>query len=114
MSKKKAQSKAGEPWSEVSTKLDILIRLTALNVVKGMETQKEQIATLSDAGFQPKKIADILRTTSNTVSVALSAIRKEGASAKDEEEKADTPAKAQAPTTSTDSKPEVKENVQES
>jgi transcriptional regulator len=52
-----------------------------------MEKQKEQVAVLSDAGFKPKDIADILRTTSNSVSVALTAIRKERASMKAEEEK---------------------------
>jgi|GEM_PF-634294 len=65
--------------SEISGKLDTLIRLSALSLVKGIKTQKDQIALLSDAGFQPKEIADILGTTSNTVSVTLSAIRKERA-----------------------------------
>lgn len=107
--KKKIQTKAGEPWSEVSAKLDTLIRLSALNVVKGMETQKEQIAALSDAGFQPKQIADILRTTSNTVSVSLTAIRKERASAKAEEEKKEESPEASVVTPTAESKPEVKE-----
>lgn len=79
---KKIQAKTDDPWSEVSAKLDILIRLTALNVVKDVKLQKEQIRTLSDAGFGPSEIADILKTTSNTVSVVLSAIRKERTSTK--------------------------------
>ncbi len=40
------------------------------------QTQKEQIKTLSDVGFQPKEIAELLGTTGNTVNVALSAMRK--------------------------------------
>jgi DNA-binding CsgD family transcriptional regulator len=63
--------------SEITKRLDVLIRLSALNLVREMKVQKDQIALLSDAGFQPKQIADILGTTSNTVSVALSGIRKE-------------------------------------
>ena len=47
---KKTEAKAVDPWSQVSAKLDVLIRLSALNVVKDMKLQKEQIRTLSDAG----------------------------------------------------------------
>jgi hypothetical protein len=79
MSKKKPQPKSDEPWSEVSAKLDVLIRLSALTVVKGMKTQKEQIAVLSDAGFGPKAIASVLGASENTVNVALHGIRKERA-----------------------------------
>jgi len=80
-------SKKPDPQlSEISGKLDVLIRLSALGLVKGIKTQKEQIALLSDAGFQPKQIAGILGTTSNTVSVALSAIRKERAEKERKEE----------------------------
>jgi transposase len=69
--------KSDQLLAEVSKKIDVLIRLSALNLVKDIKKQKDQIALLSDSGFQPKQIADILRTTSNTVSVALNAIRKE-------------------------------------
>ena len=112
--KKRTQGQSGEPWSEVSTKLDTLIRLSALNVVKDLKTQKEQIATLSDAGFQPKEIASILRTTSNTVSVTLTEIRKERTSAKTEEEKEETPAKTSEVAPVAETQPEVKESAQES
>jgi DNA-binding CsgD family transcriptional regulator len=88
---KKVQAKASDPWSEVSAKLDILIRLSAINAVKDMKLQKEQIRTLSDAGFGPSEIADILDTTSNTVSVALTAIRKERTSTRVEEERKEQP-----------------------
>jgi DNA-binding CsgD family transcriptional regulator len=87
MSKKKvARKQVGEPWSDVSGKLDMLIRLSALNLVRDIKTQQEQIALLSDAGFQPKEIADVLLTTSNTVNVALNRIRKERAMAKEKED----------------------------
>lgn len=49
--------------------------LLALNLAKG-QSQREQIYILARVGFQPKEIADILDTTANTVSVALSRSRK--------------------------------------
>lgn len=60
---------------EVANKLDSLIRLIAIGLCEG-KTQKDQIALLASAGLQPKAIAEILGTTSNTVSVALSNLRK--------------------------------------
>ena len=62
--------------TELSAKLDILIRLVAVGLC-GDRGQREKIAILESAGLQPKAIAEILRTTPNTVSVVLSAIRKE-------------------------------------
>jgi len=68
-----------EQLAEISRKLDVLIRLSALQLVQNSERQKDQIASLADAGFQPKQIAEILGTTSNTVSVSLNAIKKDRA-----------------------------------
>jgi DNA-directed RNA polymerase specialized sigma24 family protein len=111
--KKKTIAKNGEPWPAVSAKLDTLIRLSALNIVKGMETQKEQIAVLSDAGFQPKEIAHILRTTSGTVRVTLTAIRKERASVKGGEEKEEKPEAILVEAPEAESKPDL-ETAQQS
>ncbi len=61
---------------EIADKLDILIRLTAIGLFEE-KTQREKIYLLSMAGLPPKDIADILDTTSNTVSVSLSIMRKE-------------------------------------
>lgn len=61
---------------ELDQKLDVLIRLVAIGVC-GDRTQREKIGMLGMAGLSPKTIADILGTTSNTVSVALSNLRKE-------------------------------------
>ena len=60
---------------EVASKLDTLIRLTAIGLF-GDKTQRDKIELLSSAGLQPKEIADLLGTTPNTVNVALSGIRK--------------------------------------
>ena len=59
----------------VLEKLDQLLRVLTISVTSGLK-QKEQIALLDRAGFQPKDIADLLGTTGNTVNVALNAQRK--------------------------------------
>lgn len=65
-----------EPLRQISSKLDVLIRLTALNIVKDTKTQKDQISLLSEAGFQPKQIADIIGSNNNVVSVTLNVLKK--------------------------------------
>ena len=72
-----SSNKLNSQLSAISKKLDTLIRLLSLNLIKDIKIQKEQITILSDAGFQPRQIANILNTTSNTVSVTLHDIRKE-------------------------------------
>lgn len=57
-------------------KIDVIIKLMALGITEG-KSQTEQIMLLSSAGFKPKEIAQTLGTTSNTVRVALSNLRKE-------------------------------------
>jgi len=57
---------------EISSKLDLICRLLALNLVKDMKVQKKQIITLHSFGFGPSEIADILDTTPNVVYVTLS------------------------------------------
>ncbi len=59
-----------------SEKLDILIRLQATAMVDRFGTQREKIAFLNKAGLTPKVIGDILGTSSNSVSVALSKMKK--------------------------------------
>lgn len=63
---------------ELSAKMDILIRLQAAALVSDFDTQKEKIAFLSGAGLEAKEIATILGTSRNTVSVALSSLKKDG------------------------------------
>ncbi len=59
----------------IVTKLDTLIKLTALNALRGREL-KEQVLILDRMGYQPKEIAEILGKTPNHISVALYEIRK--------------------------------------
>ena len=60
---------------DIVAKLDTLIRLTAVEIC-GDKVQKEKIEILGSAGLTPKEIADIVGTTSNTVSVALARSKK--------------------------------------
>ena len=65
-------------FEEVIKRLDLIIKLLAMNFMKEEGSQKDKIIQLSKIGLQPKEIANILGTSSNTVSVTLSTARKEG------------------------------------
>lgn len=67
---------AGENNCNIEAKLDVLIRLQALSLLNDLGSMKEKILFLSDAGFQPKAIADLLQTSSNHVNVTLSTARR--------------------------------------
>jgi len=62
---------------EVSSKLDRVVRLLAIEVSRGREL-KDQVRFLHQAGIEPKEIAEILGKTPNTIRVTLFAIRREG------------------------------------
>lgn len=71
-------------FNEFTKRLDRLIRIVALSSTKGY-TSIEKISLLSQAGFGPKEIAEIIGTTQNVVNVRLSEIRKrEGKNGKKE------------------------------
>lgn len=59
----------------VTEKLDGLLRVVTASATKGMK-QSDQIALLDRVGFPPKEIANLIGTSSNTVNVALSKLRK--------------------------------------
>ena len=63
-------------FNEVIARMDLIIRLLAINIVKDMKTQADRILYLSSLGFRPKDIAGLLGTSQNTVNVALSKARK--------------------------------------
>ena len=56
--------------------LDEVVRLLAVQARLQMETQNEAIIAFAEAGFGPKRIAELLGTTANTVNVGLSKARK--------------------------------------
>ena len=57
---------------ELSSKLDILIKLQAAALTAAMESSREKIVFLSKAGLRPSLIAEIVGTTPNHVNVTLS------------------------------------------
>jgi len=81
--------------AEISEKLDKVLRLLALDVVKGYERELEKIDLLDSIGFRPIEIAKFLNKSQDNVNNRLNEIRKrrELASGKSKEknpEKAET------------------------
>ncbi len=64
--------------AQVEGKLDTLIRLFAMAMIKDLEHTKEKAVLLSKAGLAPKDIAVLRDTTPHTISVQLSAARRDG------------------------------------
>lgn len=62
---------------QINEKLDTVIRLISIGLIVG-RSQREQILMLDMCGFAPKKIAETIGTTANSVRVELHAIRKSG------------------------------------
>jgi DNA-directed RNA polymerase specialized sigma24 family protein len=62
---------------DLLTELRRITKLLVLIATKDQK-QKDQIRLLDGLKFQPKEIAELLGTTSNTVNVALHSIRKKG------------------------------------
>ena len=63
----------------LAEKIDVLTKVTAISVQKEKlleKKQKEQIKMLNKLGLSPSLIALVIGTTSNTVSVTLSELRK--------------------------------------
>jgi DNA-directed RNA polymerase specialized sigma24 family protein len=60
---------------EMMARLDKALNLLALIAARGMP-QRDQIGLLDKAGLEPREIAEVLGTTSNTVRVALVGIRR--------------------------------------
>lgn len=71
--------------NQILSELRIIKKLLALNLLTE-DSQMQQIQKLHSIGFQPKEIAQILGTTSNTVNVTLNRVRK----AKQKKDIADT------------------------
>lgn len=57
--------------SQIVERLDTLIKLQALDMVRQFESQKEKIFFLARVGMRPREISELLETSANSVSVAL-------------------------------------------
>lgn len=58
--------------------LDEVVRLLAILVRRGANTQTDAIVEMSKAGFKSSRIADLLGTTTNTANVTVQKARKDG------------------------------------
>lgn len=63
-------------FTMLNEKMEMIVRLLVLNLVKDMKTQKEKILMLDSLKFKPSEIARLLGTTSNSVSVTLYQFKK--------------------------------------
>ena len=63
--------------NDLTNEIKKMNKLLVLIFTKDM-SQTNAISFLSKSGFQPKEIADLLGTTSNTVSVVLNKLKKNG------------------------------------
>jgi len=62
--------------SEISGKLDKILKLLAIDVVKECSIEQEKIELLDSLGFRPIEIAKFLGKSPDNVSVQLGNIRK--------------------------------------
>jgi len=62
-------------FEELKKRFDILIKLTAMNTLKDRKLT-DQVEILSMIGLQPKEIAMVLGTDSDTVSTLKSRVKK--------------------------------------
>lgn len=62
--------------TEISAKLDKLIKLQALVFVKDIQNDQDKIRILDSMGFRPTEIASLLDKTPHNISVVLSNMRK--------------------------------------
>ena len=55
-------------WESIAEKLDMLISIQALTAVAHLQSKKEKILFLSEAGLSPKSIAPIVGSSAASVS----------------------------------------------
>jgi hypothetical protein len=77
---------------EISRKMDKLLRLQALEAVKGIALEQGKIELLDSLGFRPIEIAALLNKTPENISVQLGLLRKKKA-----DKKAKAPEQIHAP-----------------
>jgi len=62
--------------TEISEKMDKMLRLLAIDTVKGIEKEQDKIELLDSLGFRPLEIAKLLNKSQDNINVQLSIIRK--------------------------------------
>jgi hypothetical protein len=61
---------------DISGKLDKILKLLAIDAVKGYSTEQEKIELLDSLGFRPVEIAKLLNKSQANIGVVLGSIRK--------------------------------------
>jgi len=61
---------------DISSKLDKVLKLLAIDAVKDFEKEQQKIELLDSIGFKPSEIAKFLNKSPENVSVVLANIRK--------------------------------------
>lgn len=69
-------SQTEELLKEISSKLDKILRLLTLDIVKGVEKELDKIVLLDSLGFRPIEIAKLLNKSQDNINVQLNKIRK--------------------------------------
>jgi DNA-directed RNA polymerase specialized sigma24 family protein len=72
---------SSKQFDELLAKLDTLIRLTAINVLKG-KTKTEAVGILTELGFTQSEIASLLRTTVGSVKSMKHSLRRKASQSK--------------------------------
>jgi len=62
--------------AEISEKMDKMLRLLAVETVKGMEKEQDKVELLDSLGFRPIEIAKLLNKSQDNINVQLNIIRK--------------------------------------
>ncbi len=102
--KEKEQDPQLAQLAGISKKLGVLIRLSAISVVKGLKL-KQQVEILSDAGFGPGQIADVTGEKGSTVRMALLRLRKQREESETKDAKQAGESVDEAPSTTGPEKP---------
>jgi hypothetical protein len=69
-------SQTNDLLTEISGKLDKILKLLSIDAVKGCSTEQEKIELLDSLGFRPVEIAKFLNKSPDNVNVQLGLIRK--------------------------------------
>ena len=64
--------------TSIDKKLDAIVRLLANRTIEGAKNKTEAIVKLGGLGLDPNLIAEIVDTTTPTVSARLSEVRRKG------------------------------------
>jgi len=69
-------SQTEELLKEISSKMDKILRLLTIDILKGIEKELDKIELLDSLGFRPIQIAKLLNKSQDNINVQLNKIRK--------------------------------------